>query len=244
MVVELQGKVGDLQLFDVVNAGRQLQLPADTRVTLSFLQAGRRARCQGPAVFAIEATGARKLSGPGSVTTQQPAATVAREIPGSFNWDKMAGVRHREVGWLVDDALLHPEAVLRWQLDPLMNEVEVVVESLPDYQRVYKQTVPANQREVKVSLEAGRSYELSLTGFPAGGAPTEPAKRRVRVLATDHAARLLAWEKAATQREELMEMCGVWLQYGVRSRASLLAQQLIRHYPDSARLRELAEPIN
>jgi hypothetical protein len=242
LVVEVRGTVAGVQLLDSVPMNRKLRVPGGAHVTLSFLEGGKRTRCQGPGVFLVEAAGVRRLQGTGGVDVQQPRSVVAREIRGSFNWDKMAGVRHRDLGWLVDETLLEPLAVLRWQAEPAVSEVQVTIEELPDFRRLLRQTLPNSAGQVTVTLQPGRTYELELTAYAPGAPPSEAARQQVRVLGAGEATRLLELEKQATTPEELLEMCSVWLQHGVRSRASLLARRLLTRYPDSQRLQDLAQP--
>lgn len=242
LVVDVRGKIPGLQLLDSLASGRQLAIPAGAQATLSFLEAGRRARLQGPGVFVVEAGGVKQVRGAGRAVQELPRSIVAREIRDSFNWDKMAGVRHRDLGWLVDATLLEPQAVLHWQAEPQVTEVEISVEELPGFRRVLRQTLPANPSQVSVSLEAGRTYELGLTAYTPGSPPSEAAPQQVRVLSHAEAQRLLQLEKQATSPEDLLEMCSLWLQHGVRSRAAGLARQLLDRYPQSARLQELARP--
>ena len=246
LVVDVRGQSAPLELLDVLTTGQQLLLPAGTSLTLSFRQGGRRYECRGPALFAIGPEAPSKLSGDGSCRRIASQAQAATELHGPINWDKMAGLRRELVAWRLDE-VVEPDAELRWEAPSSLEEVEITVERLPDFVRTWRSSLPATPSRARLPqsvLRPGERYELSLRGFGAGGYSLQARPQRVSVLSQRDWQRLQQFEQAAQQSqnpEDLVEYCAWLLQAGLQSRAARVARQLLERFPNSLRLRELAE---
>lgn len=250
MVVKLSGAVDHagkpLALFDVLRDGEHLSIPANARLTLGLLGAAGRTEVVGPATLKVGRDGVSKLGGKGSVSGKRDAAAtpaVAAQLKGSINWDRMAGVRREDLRWETDDRLGGEPARLRWVVPDDLTEVEVEVESLPDYSRVYRSTLPAHPGELALPLKPG-SYALHLRGF-SPRRTVEAAVPTVQVMTdrqTEAQRQIVEAALSHNREEELSEVSALLLQNGQRRAAAPLLQRLARLHPEDARLQQLAAP--
>ena len=247
MVTELRGSVTSsdkaLQLFDTLEPGQVIVLPSGATLSLSFLDGGLRGLLQGPARFQLQPGGVKRLQGSGQQQIQRPQPDRAPGISGDFNWDRMAGLRREDLGWTGDRCFPGELAELHWTTPDDLDEVEIVVEQLPDYQRVYKGTVAARPCSLSLKLESGKTYQCHLRGF-SPRRTAEAAEWSIRTLSSSEAADLARREERSQQGSTVdqMEHCGWLLQQGLQSRAQKLAAELLKRYPEQTRLRELARP--
>lgn len=247
MVSELRGSASSsqksLQLFDTLEPGQVVVVPAGAALSLSFLEGGLRATLRGPAQFQLQAAGVKRTQGSGEVQLQRPTSDRAPGIRGDFNWDRMAGLRREDLGWIGDRSFCGQDVELRWTSPADLDEVEIVVEQLPDYQRVYKGTVGARPSRLPLKLEAGKSYQCHLRGF-SPRRTAEASEWSIRLLSSAEVSELEQRERrsAAGEPVDQLEHCVWLLQQGLQSRAQKLAAELLKKYPEQARLRELAQP--
>lgn len=237
--VRSQGKA--LQLFDTLAAGSEIQVPANADLTLSFLRGGLRVHCQGPLTLKVGADGLVRVGGQGKLVEQRPESRITHSQATAFNWDRMAGVRREDLAWLVDPALSEGKSKLRWEVPGDLDEVEVTIEQLPDYQRVLRQVYAASLGEAAVDLQPGQAYLLQLRGF-SPRRTVEASEQRVRVLTAAELAEVAERERLARAPEARVELCSYLLQMGLRSRARQVAKGLLEDFPGQARLQELAAP--
>lgn len=224
MVVASKGPV-PAPVLSTLQSGQRVSLAAGSELTISFLQGGARSHCQGPGVFLVGSTSMELLSGSGSVQTHKSEVRQAITPSSWTNWDEMAGVRRDELRYAGDPTWLEPRAQLRWEVPPDLQEVEVVVEHYPDYRRVYKGTVKA-QQPPSLELEAGQSYVLSLRAF-SSQRTVEGVEQRLEVLSQSDRQRLIAWEESARSSADLVELYSWLAGRGLPSRA----QQLRSKHP-------------
>lgn len=124
---------------------------------------------------------------------------------------------------------------LCWQATEPVQEVELVVEELPDHRQVFKGQAPASHKSVSLTLAAGHNYVLHLRGF----SPPEWSGTRshsFRVLSSREAEAVRKMEKEASH----VELCFYYQQLGLTHRARALAQQLLERYPEQETLKILA----
>ncbi|MBX3166900.1 MAG: hypothetical protein KF760_05790 [Candidatus Eremiobacteraeota bacterium] len=219
MVVASKGPV-PAQVLTTLQAGQKLTLAAGSELTVSFLQGGGRTHCKGPGVFQVGQIGMTLLSGSGSVQSEKSEARAALTPSPWINWDEMAGVRRDELRYAGDPTWLEPRAQLHWEAPADVQELEVVVEHLPDYGRIYKGTVAA-RAPLPLELEPGQSYVLSLRGFSPGRV-VEAAEQRLEVLSEQDRVHLLAWESAARTPADVVELYSWLVSRGLLSRAERL----------------------
>lgn len=231
-----------LQLFDTLEEGQVLVLPAGASLTLSYLEGGLRGLCQGPARYQVQANGLRCLQGKNRSQLARPAPGRRAGVSGDFNWDRMAGLRREDLGWTGDRAFVDGSVELRWQAPGDLDEVEIVVEQLPDFQRVFKGTLPARPGELRLQLQPGQRYQCHLRGF-SPRRTAEAAEWSIRTLNDSERAELHEREQASQGSPcDRVEHCGWLLQQGLQSRAQKLARELLEKYPGQERLRQLARP--
>lgn len=219
MVVASKGPV-PARVLTTLQTGQKLTLAAGSELTVGFLQGGGRSHCKGPGLFQVGSTAMSLLQGSGSVSSQRSEARAALSPSPWINWDEMAGVRRDELRYTGDPTWLEPRAQLSWVAPADLQELEVVVEHLPDYRRVYKGTVAASQ-PLPLQLEAGQSYVLSLRGFSPGRV-VEATEQRLEVLSEEDRVHLLAWESAARTPADVVELYSWLRSRGLTSRAERL----------------------
>ncbi|MFN8612575.1 MAG: hypothetical protein U0931_33855 [Vulcanimicrobiota bacterium] len=217
-------KDAPLRVFQTLRLGEKFQLSEGARLTVSFLEGGGRSQCQGPGLFQVESTRMVLLSGQGLVEHQQVAARAALPPRAWINWDEMAGVRRDEMVYCSDPTWLDPSVRIAWRVPDDLTEVEVVVEHLPDYGRVYKGTVPADA-QLPLQLQAGQTYAVSLRGF-SPRRTVEAAEQRLEVLSSHDRVQLLEWEAAARTPEDRVELYSWLLSRGLLSRAQQILPRL------------------
>jgi hypothetical protein len=239
MVTQVKGKL-PVQLFDILSPGQKLQIPAGSEVVLSFLEGGGRYRCAGPATLQMDKRGPKALQGQVVAISGPKNPQVA--VAGNFNWDRMAAVKRDDLQWLIDPCLRQGEVELTWSAPDDLTEVEIVVEKLPDFERVFKGVCPA-KGPLPLKLQPGCQYALQLRGF-SPRRTVEAAEHKLSVLSTKEATQLQEWEKSARAQKEpaaLVELCSWLLQAGLRSQARSLAQELLALYPEQSRLQQLVD---
>lgn len=219
MVVASKGPV-PARVLTTLQAGQKLTLEAGSELTVSFLQGGARSLCRGPGIFQVGSTGMALISGSGSVQSEKSAARAALTPSPWINWDEMAGVRRDEIRFVGDPTWLEPQVDLRWEVPPDLQEVEVVVEHLPDYRRVYKATVAARE-SLPLHLEAGQAYLVSLRGF-SPRRTVEATGQRLEVLSRQDRDLLLDWEGSARTAADRVELYSWLVSRGLLSRAEKL----------------------
>lgn len=217
-------KQASLRVFQTLKLGEQLNLPEGAELTVSFLEGGGRSQCQGPGLFEVQSRQMVLLKGDGQVHNLTVATRAALPPRAWVNWDEMAGVRRDELTYCSDPTWAEPKVEIAWKVPQDLTEVEVVVEHLPDYRRVYKGTLPAASR-LPLQLEAGQAYTVSLRGF-SPRRMVEAAEQRLEVLSAQDLGQLLAWESAALLPEDRAELYAWLLSRGLLSRAQQWLPQL------------------
>ncbi len=219
MVVATKGTV-PTRVLTTLQAGQKVTLAAGSELTVGFLQGGGRSHCKGPGVFQVGLTGMTLTDGSGSVQWERNEARAALTPSPWINWDEMAGVRRDELRYTGDPTWLEPQAQLRWEVPADLQELEVLVEHLPDYRRVYKGTV-APQESLPLQLEAGQKYLVSLRGFSPERV-VEAGEQKLEVLTDEERVHLLAWESVAQTPADLVELYSWLMSRGLLSRAERL----------------------
>lgn len=219
MVVASKGPV-PARVLTTLQAGQKVTLAPGSELTVGFLQGGGRSHCKGPGVFQVGSTGMLLIHGPGSVLSEKNEARAALTPSPWINWDEMAGVRRDELRYAGDPTSLDSQTLLRWEVPADLQELEVVIEHLPDYGRVFKGTVSA-QETLPLELQAGHSYLVSMRGFGPGRV-VEATEQRLEVLSEEDRVHLLAWESAAKNPADLVELYSWLMSRGLRSRAERL----------------------
>lgn len=222
MVVAQQGTA--VRVLQTLKLGETLKLPEGAQLTVSFLEGGGRSQCQGPGVFQVGDTQMTLLSGQGQVRSEKIKARAALPPRPWINWDEMAGVRRDEFIYSGDRASLEPTVQLAWLAPDDLSEVEVVVEHLPDYRRVYKATVRADSPP-PLHLEPGQTYTVSLRGFSPRRI-VEAAEQRLEVLSSRDRDELLTWESDVKTPADRVELYSWLLSRGLLSRAQKMLPQL------------------
>lgn len=217
-------KQSPLRVFQTLKLGQQLNLPEGAQLTVSFLEGGGRSHCQGPGVFEVQGRQMVLLKGEGQVQNLTVPIRAAMPPRAWVNWDEMAGVRRDELTYCSDPTWVDPKVEIAWKVPEDLTEVEVVVEHLPDYRRVYKGTVPA-ESHLQMQLEAGQAYTVSLRGF-SPRRTVEAAEQRLEVLSSQDRAQLLTWESAVSSPEDRAELYSWLLSRGLLSRAQQWLPQL------------------
>ena len=239
MITLVKGKP-KVQLFDVLNTGQQLRLPAESEVILSFLEGGARYRVIGPALVVVDKKGPKALEG--KVVAVDGAKNPEVAVLGNFNWDRMAAVKREDLQWRIDPSLSQSTVELLWHAPEDLTEVEIVVEKLPNFERIHKGVCSA-KGPLKLNLEPGSHYSLQLRGF-SPRRTVEAAEQKLYVLSNKELQQLCELEKSARLQQEpaaLVELCGVLLQKGLRTQARSLASELLAVYPGQARLQQLVD---
>lgn len=236
LVSELKGTLrcqGQLrELFDTFQVGQTFVASKGSRWTLSFAPAG--LRVSGEAgQFQILEEGVRTLQG--SLTLRTSASALR-----GHGWEPLP--REPEAPpenprWLMDPVSESRQVELCWQAYEPVQEVELVVEGLPDHRQLFKSLAQASQGSLSLTLAEGQSYVLHLRGFSPpdwSGTRSHP----FRILKAREIEALRKWEKEAND----VELCTYYQQLGLTGRARATAEKLLMQYPDQETLRILARP--
>lgn len=241
MVTAVSGGPLPVQLFDRVGEGQTLKVPAGAGLSLIFLEGGRRFRCLGPVRFKVGRQGPVQVSG--QVTELALPGLPNRPVSGDFHWDRMAALRRGTLELGSDPTLENGEVDLRWSCPAAVTRLEVTVESLPDFQRVFRGECPAGE-PLHLSLAPGRLYALGVRGF-GPNLVVENEEERIYVLSAAERERFLEWEEQllrAPSPEGWSELCAALLEKGLRRRAATVARRLREAMPQQGRLKDLCTP--
>lgn len=254
MVSDLVGTVSvkgqSVALFSMVSAGSELEVPAGSRLQLAFVNGGLVVNAAGPCTLRVEADGAHLLKGT-PLASRKPAPSAPGVKPTGINWDKMAGMRRGELALKCDPASLGSPVTLAWKADRPLDEVEVVVEEAGTFKRVVKKLVPFAPSSCEVSLAAGGSYLVTLTGFSASGERFSTGPVPLHVLSAAERAAFegawkSAWDAAHADPQEaggLAVLLAQAAELQLYTQAREVAAELVKRRPEDPGLKRLVDAL-
>ncbi len=247
MVTDLKGPA-PVKLFAMLEAGQEVALPAGSSAVLSFVSGGVRSRVTGPCKFRLSASGVEMLSGAPAVVSRA-AESASAPLAAGVNLDKIGGLRRGDLHLTCDPAFAVPVCDITWSTTEEFPEVEVLVEDSVSMKRVIKKSVPGKPSVLRVELEQGRAYQVTLTGFRADGShvPSEPTPVPLRVLSREEFANISALrQEAISSPNDLapaVELLAAYLAAELYRPAEALTGELLRKRPEDPTLKKLAADL-
>jgi len=236
MVTALKGSLrcdGQLrELFDTFQVGQTFVAPKGSLWTLSFAPAGLRVSGES-GQFQILEEGVRTLQG---APTHRTSASPLKGL----SWEPLSSTPNtppQNPDWSMDSVSDSTQVELCWQASEPVQEVELVVESLPDHRQVFKTMAQASHGSLSLTLGEGQRYLLHLRGF----SPPEWSGTRSRAFRVLKAREMDLLKRMESELTDV-ELCYYYQQLGLTNRARTAAQKLLERYPDQETLRILARP--
>jgi hypothetical protein len=165
---QVGGDWKSIGLLTSLPSGTVLELSPQAKTSLSFVSGGRQAHLTGPCRVTIKADGVVPQKGsPTQVRLEQAPKLVGKFLPQSVNFDQMAGlvrVESQVSASIISDSVVRSEtAILCWKFAGQADGFVVVVLETESENEVFRQSVPANLRELALeNLQADSEYTVLL----------------------------------------------------------------------------------